>query len=309
MISRRRFIGTALGAGLSIALPGCQQMGAQPARKRAIVDSQVHLWKASTPDLPWVPGQKPQLPEPFTIERYLPMMDAAGVDRAIIVTPSISGTRNDYPLEAVRRYPGRFAVMGRIDQRDPKWASVFPKWKEQPGMLGIRLSYLGDEQTMLSDGTADWIWAGAEQAGLPIMILAPEMAPAFSRIAERHPQLTLILDHMGMSIPVKEAGRTANAINHTVSLAKYPNVSVKLSATPAYSFEDYPYRDFNAHIRRLFDAYGPRRCHWGTDITNTYAGATYGQRITHFTEHLDFLSEEDKDWVLGRAILERLKWS
>ena len=63
------------------------------------------------------------------------------------------------------------------------------------------------------------------------------------------------------------------------------------------------------HIRRLFDAYGPQRCYWGTDITNGFAKATYSQRITHFTEELTFLSEEDKDWIMGRAILARLGWT
>ncbi len=43
-------------------------------------------------------------------------------------------------------------------------------------------------------------------------------------------------------------------------------------------------RDMTPHIRALFDAYGPRRCHWGTDLTNSFNKATYRQRITHFTE-------------------------
>ena len=37
--------------------------------------------------------------------------------------------------------------------------------------------------------------------------------------------------------------------------------------------------------------------------------ANYRQCISHFTEVLDFLSEEDRDWVMGRSIVERLKWS
>jgi hypothetical protein len=63
------------------------------------------------------------------------------------------------------------------------------------------------------------------------------------------------------------------------------------------------------HIRRLFDAYGPQRCCWGTDMTNSFAKASYRQRVTQFTEQLDFLSEEDKDWIMGRAILARLGWA
>ena len=104
-------------------------------------------------------------------------------------------------------------------------------------------------------------------------------------------------------------GRLADAISQTASLAKYLNVSVKLSAAPNYSSEPYPFRDFTPHIKRLFDAYGPKRCYWGTDITNGYDKATYKQRVTHFTEELSFLSEEDKDWVMGKSILERLGWA
>jgi predicted TIM-barrel fold metal-dependent hydrolase len=309
MISRRRFVGSTLGAGLALATQGCQQMAAQPARKRIIVDAQVHLWTAETPAWRWVPGMVPQLPEPFTIEKLVPMMDAAGVDRVVVVPPAWPGDRNVYGLEAARRYPGRFAVMGRIPLRNPQSAALLPKWKEQPGMLGVRVTFLGGAAAWLSDGTADWFWPAAEKAGLPVMFIAGEPRPEFARIAERHPQLTLIADHMGLSVAAVKAGKTASVIENTLSLAKYPNVSVKLSSAPTYSSESYPYRDMNLHIRRLFDAYGPRRCYWGTDVTNSLAKATYRQRITHFTEELDFLSEDDKDWIMGRAILARLNWA
>jgi L-fuconolactonase len=99
------------------------------------------------------------------------------------------------------------------------------------------------------------------------------------------------------------------AIAQSAALAKYPNVSVKLSSVPLISTESYPFRDVTPHIHRLFDAYGPQRCHWGTDVTNSFARATYRQRVTQFTEELTFLSEDDKDWIMGRAILARLKWA
>jgi L-fuconolactonase len=34
-------------------------------------------------------------------------------DRAVIVPPGWPGDRNDYGIEAAKRYPNRFAVMGR----------------------------------------------------------------------------------------------------------------------------------------------------------------------------------------------------
>jgi predicted TIM-barrel fold metal-dependent hydrolase len=245
MLSRRRFLKSTLGAGLTLATQGCQQMAAQPARKRIIVDAQVHLWKAESPDWPWVPGVPPQLPEPFTIERLLPMMNEASLDRAVIVPPSWPGDRNDYALEAAKRYPNRFAVMGRIPLKNPQSAALLPKWKEQPGMLGVRVTFLRDAAAWLSDGTADWLWPAAEKAGLPVMFLAPGRVSMFARIAERHPQLNLIIDHMGLTAVMAKDNSIPAAIDQAVALAKYPNVSIKMSASPAVSLEpiSVPRRD------------------------------------------------------------------
>jgi predicted TIM-barrel fold metal-dependent hydrolase len=310
MLSRRSFLNRTLGAGLALA--GSQQVAAQtpaaqPERRRMIVDAQVHVWKPQAPDRPWVPGRVPQLPEPFTIEKLVPMMDEAGVDRVVIVPPSWEGDRNDYALEAVKRYPDRFAVMGRIPLQDPKSAALLPKWKEQPGMLGIRVTFQRNLAAWLTDGTADWFWPAAEKAGLPVMFLASGQSPQFARIAERHPQLILIIDHMGLTADV--AKNMPEAIGQTVALAKYPNVSCKVSSAPTHSSEPYPFGDMKPHLRRVIEAFGAQRCYWGTDLTNSLAKASYRQRITHFTEELDFLSASDKEWIMGRGILARLGWA
>ncbi|MEE8439200.1 MAG: amidohydrolase family protein, partial [Micropepsaceae bacterium] len=266
-----------------------------PKRKRLIVDSQVHIWKANTPERPWAKGLKPQLPEPFTIERLVSMMDEAGVDRAIIVPPRLDRLRIDYAQEAVRRYPERFAIMAPIALDDVQAPNRIANWKDQPGVLGIRLNIkpttVGEKFAWLSDGTADWFWPAAKQADIPVMILTRGQVARLASIAERHPQLTLIIDHMGVSLHEVRNNSVAAAIEQTLSLAKYPNVSVKLSSSPRLSSELYPFRDVAPYIQHLVDAFGPQRCHWGTDITHSLAMASYAQRITQFTEELPFLSE------------------
>jgi predicted TIM-barrel fold metal-dependent hydrolase len=309
MLSRRGFLNATIGASAALTIQDPRRASAQVDR-RLIVDAQVHLWKAESDDWKWVPGLVPQLPEPFTIERLVPLMDEAGVDRVVIVPPSWPGDRNDYALEAVRRYPTRFRIMGKIPLQDPKSADRLPTWKEQTGMAGLRVIF-NTAQTVpwLTDGTADWLWAAAEKAGLPVMCFAPGRTSAFGRVAERYPQLNLILDHMNVTAAMARDNTLTQAIGETVALAGHPNVSVKVSATPGLSREPYPWRDARGHIKRVFDAYGPQRCYWGTDMTNSYAKASYRQRITQFTEELSFLSESDKDWVMGRGILQRLKWT
>jgi predicted TIM-barrel fold metal-dependent hydrolase len=307
MLTRRNFLNSTVGAGAVLA-SGLQPALSQPARKRMIVDSQVHLWKENSPDYPWNPGATPQLPEPFTVERALGLMDEAGVDRVVVVPPGLNDV-NSYALDAAKRYPNRFAVMGRIPLQDPKSAALLPDWKKQPGMLGVRVTFLGPAEKWVTDGTADWFWPAAEKAGLPVMFLAFGRVASFAPIAERHPGLQLIIDHMGTNTAIAKEGKLAEHIGHAVAMAKYPNVSIKISNLVISSQEPYPFRDLTDHLKRVFDAYGPQRCYWGTDITNAYARATWRQRITHITEELSFLSESDKDWVMGRAITERLKWA
>jgi predicted TIM-barrel fold metal-dependent hydrolase len=191
-----------------------------------IVDAQVHLWLANTPDRPWLPNRVAQLPEPFLVEQLVPMMDEAGVERAVIVPPSWEGNRNDYALEAVRRYPTRFAVMGRLPVNDPNTAKLLPDWKKQPGMLGIRVTFHPPQWHWLTDGSVDWFWPLAEKYRLPVMFYGAPMAH-FERVAERYPQLTMIADHLGVSTEMAKEGKTAAGVKETAALAKYPNVSVK----------------------------------------------------------------------------------
>src|SRR5437868_13923265 len=104
MLSRRLLLRGAFGLGASLTFwrAGPDTAAAQvplPPRRRIIVDAQIHMWPANRPDRPWVPGTRPQLPEPFTIERVVPMIDEAGVDRVVIVPPTLEGDRIDYAQE------------------------------------------------------------------------------------------------------------------------------------------------------------------------------------------------------------------
>lgn len=308
MLSRRTMLGSSIATGAALA-SGVLPLQAQTARKRMIVDSQVHLWKANSPDYPWPEGTKAQLPEPFTYERALPLMDAAGIDRAVVVPASFNDV-NTYALEAAAKHPTRFKIMGRIPIEDPKSAERLPKWKEQPGMLGVRVTFLSPKHVaLLSGDNLTWLWSGAEKAKLPVMFFAAGRIGDFAPIAQKYLGLTLIIDHMGVSAAIAKDGKMAESIGQVVALAKYPNVSVKLSNLPNASLEPYPFKDLHDHIKRVFDAYGPQRCHWGTDVTNGLTRSDWPQRLRHFTEELKFMSEDDKDWVLGRSILQKLQWA
>jgi L-fuconolactonase len=274
-----------------------------------IIDSQVHIWAANTPERPWTPGMenRAHLPEPLGAEKLRGWMDEAGVDAAILVPPSLEGDRNDLALQAAQKFPRRFSVMGRIalDRPDP---NRLKDWKNQPGMLGVRLTFhRPDTRPRLTDGTADWFWPAAEEHGIPVMVHAPERLRVLAEIAQRHPGLRLIVDHMGFASETRD-DKTLAAADRLTALAEHPNVFVKVSALPCYSSAPYPYRNLDGPLRKIIQAFGPRRCFWGTDLSRMLEHCSYLQGVTHFTQELNFLSAEDLEWIMGRGIAECLGW-
>ena len=72
-------------------------------------------------------------------------------------------------------------------------------------MLGLRWSLTREgQETWHEDGTMDWLWPAAEKAGTPIATMAWRFLPLFGQIAERHPQLKLIIDHLGVIRSAKD---------------------------------------------------------------------------------------------------------
>jgi predicted TIM-barrel fold metal-dependent hydrolase len=273
-----------------------------------IVDSQVHLWGADSPARPWPPGRaaEAQKPYPVSKETLLFEMDLAKVSRIVVVPPSWEGDRNDLALEAARLHPDRFAVMGRLALSDPKSRALVADWKKQPGMLGMRFTFHNEHNRhFLTDGTADWLWPEAERHRIPLMVLVPGSLDVLDRIATNHPGLKLVIDHCGLDVRGK-GPKVWEELPAVCALAKHANVAVKASGMPALSTEGYPFRDLHPHIRRLVEAFGPRRTFWGTDLTRM--PCTYRECIDLFTREQPWLKGEDLEWVMGRGVCEWLGW-
>lgn len=282
-----------------------------------VADSQVHIWTAETPDRPWTPGGQDLVrdmghrPEPIGYEELKDMMDEAGVDRTFVVPPTWDLDRNDLGIEAAKKYPDRFALMGRVPLLDPEAGkALLHEWQDVPEVKGVRLTFFrAEEAKWLDEGVADWYWPLAEELGVPTMIHAAKFKDHIRTIAEKHPGLHLMMDHMGIPGGTKDDVCT-EYVEGSLALADLPNVSVKLSSLPAKTSHPYPYANLNDYVRKLVDAYGPARCYWGTDLSRILGvvGGTYRQCVTHFTEAMDFLTADELDLIMGRALCEAVDW-
>src|SRR5438094_3013547 len=252
-----------------------------------IVDAQIHLWGSGLPS-----NMAHRQVTSFTTEEAVGLMDEGGVDAAVIHPLGWDPKSTEMALKAVRDFPGRFAILGSFPLNSPDRRALVEKWRSQPGMLGLRYGFLQEPMRgWLADGTLDWLWAAAERSGVPIAMLATDSLPHIARIAERHPGLRLTIDHLG--------GRGGNttlkvdaAMEHMpalIKLAQHPNVAVKATGAPGY------------------DAFGPARLFWGTDITKM--PCSWRQCVTMFTEELPWLPERDKHLVMGQAVCAWWGWN
>jgi L-fuconolactonase len=273
-----------------------------------IIDSQVHIWAPETPEKPYVTenASKPHRSVALRAEELLRVMDEAGVARTVAVPPTWEGFSNEESLRAAKQYPDRFKVMGRMAIDKPESRVLMATWKNQSGMLGIRMAFhQGRAKLWLEDGTADWFWDAAERYDVPVMAFAPHAVSKLGEIAERHPRLRLIVDHMGLSSELK-GKPLGSAVDNVIKLARLPNVAVKVSALPCYVDEPYPFSTLHPLVRRVVDAFGPQRCFWGTDLS--HLPCPYKQCVTLFTEEMRSLSPSELEWIMGRGIAEWLGW-
>jgi len=268
-----------------------------------IVDAQVHIWSGGKPGNP----RHRQIPA-FTKDDLLKEMAAAGVDAAVIHPPtSWDPNANALAIEAARTHPDRFAILGNFPLDKPESRALIDGWKRQPGMLGLRFTFLQPHmKSWPTDGTIEWLWSAAERAGLPVALLAANFLPKVGQVAEGHPNLKLIIDHLGRRSPAETGEGAWDNLPQMLALANYPNIAIKATGAPSYSAEAYPFRDIHDKLKRIFDAFGPARMFWGTDITRM--PCPYRQCVTMFTEELPWLKGRDAELVMGRGVCEWIGW-
>lgn len=264
-----------------------------------IIDAQIHLWRKGT-------ATPPHLTRPYLVDEAIRDMHAAGVDGALIHPPaSWDPDSNEQAVEAVEAFPKRFAILANPPLDTAESPNHIATWKQRPGVLGFRFYFnKPNNRTWPTDGTLDWLWPAAEKAQTPLALLAGDWLPLLGEIAARHPGLKLTVDHMG-ALRGAKSDAAFPSMKELTALAKYPNVSVKLTGGPFYADDPYPFKSLQKHYRAMYDAFGPRRLFWGTDITKM--PCSWRECVTHFQE-IDWIPEADKKLIMGDAVCDWFGW-
>jgi L-fuconolactonase len=247
------------------------------------------------------------------VTELLPVMEVAGVDRAVLVP---LGPEDDYVAECRRAMPGTFvsigvadaATTGRLPGTDP--VAALRKRVTAANFAALRMNWLGEPGTPVTDSPAFGVLEELARTGLVLWFYAPpHQLPLLAEALRALPGLRVVLNHLGFC----PEGMTVDALNRprvetlippqtlpaVLALARYPEVRVLLSGQYAFSSGEYPYPDLDPLIADVFGAYGAERLMWASDYPWTRDVPGYASLLRLPDHHLPGLSAADRDAILG----------
>lgn len=215
-------------------------------------------------------------------ERMLAVMDANGVDRAVLVQPiGAYGYDNSYVLSAAVRHPGRLAAVPAVDL-DERSGDVDVERKvrqvaEAPGVAGVRLFGVSSGSEWTSDGQrAAAALVAAQKAGVVAVLTLFDRQIADLAPVLIHSPSPIALDHCGFPklrdglLPDTAPLRMLRAAGH---------VALKISTHLLREAAEQG--DPARLVEQLAEEFGPDRLVWGSDYPQT--GRHY-QGMVHMAE-------------------------
>ncbi|MGD8477661.1 MAG: amidohydrolase family protein [Burkholderiales bacterium] len=196
-------------------------------------------------------------PPTALLEDYQALHRVLGIERAVIVQPSVHGTDNAVTLDGITGYGPNARGIAVVD------ASVSERELQRlhdGGMRGVRLNLLFgggvglETLEPLAERIADFGWH------VQLLFDARDLVELAPRL--RKLPVTVVVDHMGHM-------KTQHGISHPgfqtlLDLVRDGVCWVKLSGNYRISSDGPPYKDAIAFARALIEA-APEHMVWGTD--------------------------------------------
>lgn len=299
-LNRREFGTLVSTAGAMACSP---LLAAEESESPGWIDAHVHVW---TPDIVRYPldsnySVDAMKPRSFTPEELFAECRPAGVTRIVLIQMSFYNFDNRYMLDAIAAHPGVFSGVGIVNHRAPDAASQMRELATK-GVRGFRLHARGEAARSWGDDPGMLnVWKTAAEEGLMVCpLINPGDLPYVDALCERFPDTGVVVDHFGR---VGISGTIVpNELNALCRLARFPNVHVKTSAFYALGKKRPPYNDLTAMIERVVDAFGPSRLMWASDCPYQVQGVhDYESSIALIRDHIDTLSESDREWMLRKT--------
>ncbi|TBU73768.1 amidohydrolase [Pseudomonas daroniae] len=238
---------------------------------------------------------------PSTVETLIEAMDEAGVGKAAVVHSSTTyGFDNSYVVDGCNQYKDRLVAVGSVDMLPDDVPAVIKSWVDK-GLAGLRIFTGGStkdfDPSELDNPKSFKAWEALAELKLPMCIqTGPIGLPQVRMLAEKFPDVNIILDHLGRP-DVLDGPPYANAAS-LFALADLPNIYLKL--TPRI-FGDVEREKASAEtfFPRVVEAFGAQRMAWGSNFPTS--PGTLKEILAIAEKGLACLNEEDRSWIFGKT--------
>jgi 2-pyrone-4,6-dicarboxylate lactonase len=240
-------------------------------------------------------------PPAAPLEHYLKMAAVIGMERAVVVQPSVHGLDNSATLDAIAKSGGRFRGVARIDDKTPK--AELQKLHDG-GVRGVRFNLLDRPRGNVKLDVLDRCVEHIAEFGwsVDLHIDTKNLLEQEQRI--RAMPIPVVIDHIARVKPAE--GLNQAAFQLLLELLKGKNVWVKVSGadkicnTDVHSYLGLPFVEVIPFARAVIAA-APDRVIWGTDWphSNNFAPG----HTPNDGDLVDLLAEFAPDETTRRKIL------
>ena len=204
-------------------------------------------------------------PPAAPLEHYLKMIQVIGIERAVVVQPSVHGLDNSATLDAIKSSHGKFRGVGRIDDQTPK--SELRRLNES-GIRGVRFNLLDRPRGNVRLDVLDRCIENIAQLGwsVDLHIDMTNLMAQEKRI--RSMPIPVVIDHIARVKP--SDGFNQPGFQLLLELVKLKHVWVKVSGadkicnTEVYGYFGLPFIEVIPYARAVIAA-APDRIIWGSD--------------------------------------------
>lgn len=264
-------------------------------------------------------GVERWMPPSFTTSAVFPKMvleymNWIGIDKAVLMQAPVYGAHNEYVAQVLTKYPDKFRGFALMDPRDKKAPDKIDYLANTLKFCGVKFEV--PDVPFWLDGREYWpLWEKILQENL---LLALDLGwdktenpycfqvNQLAELVRNFPRMKVIVLHLGVSrLWDSNQKYPFSFLQLTLQLGEYPNVWFEISSLPLLcEEEEYPYPRAQQIIEIAYKQVGSKRIIWGSDFPTVLQVCTYRQTLNLIRNHCDFLTQKDKELILGKNALE-----
>lgn len=238
------------------------------------------------------------------IEIVLHQMESNGVSHAVLIGHN-GNYHNEYLLECVRRYEGRFKAVGLVDAQDRDRVKTLESFHKQGGS-GIRINLRKEEEW----GPDNSLFQAAADLGLIVSCIgeAENFASArFRKLLDSCPDTHFSLEHLARSPGTDVTEPPYAGYAEALECARWPNTSIKVPGLgeimkrPGRLPAGRPWNTVPVHYEMAKAAFGVQRMMWGSNFPPCAAKEGYRNALNWVRELTVFQDNRDAEWVFGKS--------